>query len=282
MQMKSGQLQQLTSLSHCLKSNKIQMDLSEVENFMMDIITDLELRHKLVHDWFVRAVWYCMCNSNADRSLLISKLYVYFIKKIKKNDTEARELIPIALFLGGVDFQLDMALGSKPIFTPPFHDNVPHQSGVNSISKVGSVEDTHHRKNKALKFIVPAFVIILVCVIFFAIRKPETEGLGGDNSKVSAVELCKHQYSGIIKTNDNTTQYILSFRLEGNILNAVLKKKSNQSSIKVYEARVDKEMLYLDSGPCLQCLGIQKKTPSQLHCNANSGYGEWSFRKDNK
>lgn len=272
--MDTNQKQELTSLRDAFRRNRLQLESSVIKNYMADFLRDRTLLNELNTDIVARAVWYCLCNNNADRDVLISKLYDYFTKKGMDNP-RALEMISIALFLGGVDFQMN------PIDRPVQVGQPSSSSSLLGNTRHGQTKHIPRPHSKKKKhtwiFGLAALVLVVLVVILIPMSGSENEG-GGNNSKYSEVDLCRI-YSGYIEMEEKQ-QSVMKVTFTQKEYHVTVSPSSNQLNKKEYIAKVRKNSFELDDGPVLT---IEKtKNKMKLYCEAGDNYGKWYFESENR
>ena len=262
--MESSCLIQLTEFRDSLKNNSQWVKMNTIQSFMSDYIHDMELKNKLDNPVSAKAVWYCVCNSNADRNVLINNLYDYFVKN-GNDEANALELTSLVLFLGGTDSQLSKVL--KPVRT---RSNQGNNNG-NQGRTVG-VGKGHGGIKKWVLGTVIAIALLLVVVWWIA------KSSGGDNSSsnlYSIIDVCR-TYEGSIENGDLKRTCLLSVSTkEHNELTIRVINVFNQNDKKEYVGYIKKDRLEFRDGPEL----IIKKTSKgriTFSCEDKS-YGKWSF-----
>ena len=244
------QKQELTNLRDAFRRNRSQLELPKIKDFIIDNIYDRPLLKIMNTDVARKAIWYCLCNNNADRDALISKLYDYFIKK-GLDDSSALKLISIVLFLGGVDFQLNKIARPEHLV----------QSSSTLISSSGS--------NQNFKWIVGLALVMVVILVVLLLPKTCSDkgGAGGANSPYSMKDICI-KYYGFIEEGNNkkTCELIISEDFEVTV--------SNKDGIRKYTAKLDGDKLKLNIGIPLH---ISKDNKGRIKLYYREKHQRWDF-----
>lgn len=268
--MDATQKQELTSLRDAFRRNKSQLESLVIKDYMADFLRDSGLRKLLMTDVSTRAVWYCLCNNNADRELLIGKLYSYYIKK-GCDDKAALWLVSVVLFLGGVDFQLN------PIDRPNQQNEQP--SSPNSMGGIGnggtkkapaSLLTTTKKNSKRLVGVAIVAVAVLIIVLILV---PGSKGEGGgDNSKYSKEDLCR-TYNGYIEKDNNKKICRLSVSIDFDVTVYNIYKLDDTQT---YSAKLDDDELKLKNGPRLR-ISKTKQGRIELYYEDKKKLEKWEF-----
>lgn len=247
------QKQELTNLRDAFRRNRSQLELSKIKDFIIDNIFDRPLLKIMNTDVARKAIWYCLCNNNADRDALISKLYDYFIKK-GLDDSSALNLISIVLFLSGVDFQLNKIARPEHLV----------QSSSTLISSSGS--------NQNFKWIVGLALVMVVTLVVLLLPKTYSDkgGAGGANSPYSMKDICI-KYYGFIEEGNNkkTCELIISEDFEVTVSN-----KYKSHDIQKYTASLEGDKLSLKGGPTLY---ISKDNKGRIKLYYREKHQRWDF-----
>ena len=255
------QIGNLTRLRDFLESNKSQMEFATVKNCMADFILDT----KMANPVFAKAVWYCMCNCNADRDLLIGKLYEYFVQKHSKDKDEALELVKYALFLGGVDFQPKDVACPVPQSKPNPNTN---RNNFGNVSRIGSVTKSPQSK-------WPLYALIAVAILIVIVILAKSCGGDTDNPIFTKFEICR-EYSGTIVSDQSKKTCRLSITVSNNSdLNVNVTNIYDPNDRKTYTAILKGGELRMENGPNLT---ISKTGKGRMRLDYDSkNYGKWSF-----
>lgn len=260
---------QLNGLRDALKRNG--MMYSDVGRLMDEFVQDDDLRRLFGMDknehYFYKAVWYCICNNNADRDMLIHKLNEYFSKYTRKN--QVGELIKYALFLGGVDYQLNDIVLTTSTST----------RGSESIAKGSGNEKSEHISYATRKW-VKTSVIAVTCLLAVVIITMVIGNGNRSNDVEFSVSDIRGNYSGIIEIDGNRTDYDMSISADLEVVLTTTRtyfmSKPEDSEIKPnYSAQLKGDMLKLKKGPNLKITKENKKI--RLSCKGNAKYGNWYF-----
>lgn len=258
---------QLNDLRDYIKSHKSQLEMDTIRNVMVDYIADMDLKNKLINDEFPKTVWYCLCNSDVKRDLLVRKLYDYLVRK-GRNEQDALELISYALYLGDIDPQLSKVTKPNIKKSDNNHNKGP---GRTKGGKGGSSSSSP--KGKMVMVAVVAVAIVLLG--FLAAKSCRHEQNSEANKLFSPIEISR-VYEGSIekKTGKRTCQMSISVGAP-NELKVLVTNLYNQSVKEEYSGKIKKDELRLDDGPDLL---IRKTAKGKIELTCNDGkYGKWSF-----
>ena len=269
--MDSVQKQELTSLRDAFRRNRLQLESSVIKDYMADFLHDNRLRSLLMNDVSTRAVWYCLCNNNADRDLLISKLYSYFVKK-GSDDKAALWLVSAVLFLGGVDSQMNLITQPKRAGQSSPSLNSLGNAGQSGISR--KAQPVPSSSKNRIKWI--AGLAALGAVVLLVVMISKNGGGSGEvkgDSQFSNMDLC-HTYTGIIEM-EGIQESVMKVTYTKEKYYVTIFPSSNQSNKKEYTAKVKGNSFKLDDGPDLTIEKAKKKT--KLYCEAGRNHGKWYF-----
>lgn len=255
------QIGNLTRLRDFLNNNKSQMEFATVKNCMADFIHDT----KMVNPVFAKAVWYCMCNCNADRDLLIGKMYEYFVQKHGKDKAEALELVKYALFLGGVDFQPKDIACPEPQSKPNIN---PNRNNIGNVSGTGFVTNSPKPQ-------WPIYALIVVAIIIVVVILAKSCGGETDNPMFTKFEVCR-EYNGTIVSDQTKKTCKLSVSIPSSTdLQVVVTNIYAPNDKKTYTAKLKGNELRMENGPNLK---ISKTGKGRMRLDHESkNHGKWSF-----
>lgn len=245
--MDTFQKQALTNLRDAFRRNRSLLDLTVIKSYIayyLDI-EDPTLLKKLNTDIAAKAIWYCLCNNNADRDALISKLYDYFIIK-GLDESSTLELISMVLFLSGVDFQVNNI--ERPEYLGQSSSSLRPLSNSNQV-KDKSAPESYSTVRKNFKWIVglALVVVVILAVLLLPRTCSDNGGAGGANSPFSKMDLCR-KYNGFIEEGNGkkTCELTISVDFEVTVSN-----KYKSHDIQKYTASLEGDKLSLKGGPTL-------------------------------
>lgn len=267
---------QLNGLRDALKRNGRMY--SDVGRLMEEFVLDDDLRRLFGmdynEDYFPKAVWYCICNNNADRDMLILKLNVYFSKYTRKS--QVGELIKYALFLGGVDYQLN--------------DIEPSSRGSESIAKRagGKGETVIKRNPKKLVPIALGLVALLIPILLIVKSnhsdKPDPDVLRrelhgsyeGSISYRKGHENIRMDYTFYIECSNDLIEVRL-FR-ESVYFKGEPNDEFSEKIKDTYSARIKNDILKLYDGPDLT-ISKTELGKLKLACDKDGNGFKWALVK---
>lgn len=265
------QLDELNELRRCL-SRSSSIDREDLMGLFSDFIHNSDLRGKLYNTSFSEAVVYCFTYKSYDRVVVINKLFDWLVTQQRVMEAEAQSMTEIALFVGGVDGQLNDISALIQRKTTPVTSAAGFKSNFGS-GFGGNSSRTGSSKSPTVKpwliILLATIALLLVILLVSKCQKDTTP------EPFSVIDVCR-AYDGTI--NSQTTKTCkMSVSIIGNgEMKVVLTNIYNPKDVSTYTSIIKNGELVLTGGPNLQ---ISKTTKGNmvLSCD-HKKYGKWFFK----